>query len=555
MLDIRGKWVSATFNLALLALSIVCYLLLVLLFVTPKTYRLDSLIHPNSGTIQPSVAVGLLSTALLGATSALITRCAEQSLWLRLSATSPGKNALTVEESHRLAQWSVSPFERLLVYPFKGSSWLLKFGGVVLFGVAAVNPVLLSGISQPRQVATTTEQQPATVPMVSNRLDVGNSAYRGGQARDNPTLIAGVAEMANLTASILDVCGDDNCHLTSLTTAIKAECRSTTRANPDGIGLISGLSGSESYPFCSTAMPDLCVTLWTSSPNTYANFSSYYHPDCLSTGACAPGVWCSLFGVWVSGTDVTRNSAHDIHAVECLLTFGNVTITQNGTNPPTLDRDSFVAADWSVREGEASFYQMNRIYTESGSENSPYSFTGGAVGTGDNTLYRNPIGYELLGTDANNGGEQVARQIERNFDRATLSAYAKQANASDLTVTRTTEEDLYVYQPKVLLVLVVPLLATLLGVWNRWSVGDEDRVVGYNPVEIARRGPVGGLPQGEILNEKRKAEFAKWKVWGAREEGSESVAVGYMAARDTVAGEIGSGNEGVTMLSEQPKRR
>lgn len=567
MLELHSKIVSAIFSLSLLCLSIICYALLVLLFVTPASYNLDSLTHPNRGTIQPSVAVGILSTVLIGATTAFVTRCVEQSLWLRLSSSSPGKNALTVQESHQLAQWSVSPLERLLIYPVKGSSWLLRLGGIVLFGTAAVNPVLLSGISQRRDITSTVTELPSTVPMASNRLDVGNSAYRGGQARDNPTLLASLAEMSNLTASILDVCNGTSCHIEALTTAIKADCSWTTSENPNGIALIAG-SRIPTYHTCSSSIPTHCVTLRSGSPNTYANFSSTWHPDCFPTSAsasCEPGAWSSLLGAWVSGTDTTRDSTHDLHTVECLLTFGNVTVSQNGTNPPTLDRTTFVRAPWSIYDSsDASFRQMNRIYTESGAENSPYSFSGGAVGTGDNSLYRDPLGYMLLGTDATFDARTVAGQIERNFDRATLSAYARLADASMLTLTMEAEEDRYVYEEMVLLVLLVPLVATLLGAWGRWRVGGEEVVVGYSPVEMARRGPVVGLPTGEVLVEEQKREFGRWKVWGLREgtvtdEGRRTVAVGYAAGREIPSsgseGERLSGDaEGIALQHELPKR-
>lgn len=560
MLDLRGRTVNAVFSAGLLAVCIICYVLYVLLYVSPETYHLDSLIHPNTGTISPSVAVGLITAVFSGATTAVITRCAEQSLWLRLSSTTPDRHALTVEEAHHLAQWSVSPLERILIYPLRGASWLLKLGGILLFTTAAINPVLLNGISQRTVLSTTVDRQPNTVPMITNRLDQGNSAYRGGQARDNPTVVASVAEMAKLTASILDVCTDDHCHISALTTAIRAECESETSPNPNGVGLIDPGDLVEAQ-YCSTALPDLCVSLFRSSPNTYANFTSYYHPDCLLENLpCPPGAWSTLFGVWVSGTDTSRDSNYDIHQVQCLLTYGNITVTQNGTNPPNLDRDSFVQADWRLVDGYGSFYQMNRIYAESGRENSPYTFSGSAVGTGDNTLYRNPIGYELLGVDANNNAETVARQIERNFDRATLSAYARQANASDLTITRATEESLYVYEPKVLLVLLIPLAATLLGVWGRWSVGDEDTVLAYSPIEIARRGPVRGLPQGEILAEAERERMRKWRVWGVREDsiredGTRGVHLGFAAGEDAnmhaLTGDAGA--EGKTLFV-QPKQ-
>ncbi|KAL9623767.1 MAG: hypothetical protein Q9160_001998 [Pyrenula sp. 1 TL-2023] len=396
--------------------------------------------------------------------------------------------------------------------------------------------------------------------MTANRLDIGNYHYRGGSAHDNPTVIASVAEMANLTASILDVCRDDLCYIGARTTAILAKCQHTSYPNPDDIGLSS--SDERNYKFCSTLNPDIqCVTLVSSRPFTYANFTSSYHPECMpdSDSPCAPGVWSTLFGVWVNGADTSSNSTHNLHTVDCLLTFGNVTVTQNGTNPPTMDRESFVQADWSY-QGTGSWFQLNRIYTESGSRNSPYTFDGQAVGTGSNSLYAEPIGFYLLGEDANNDAETVARQIERNFDRATLSAYARQANASDLTVTLSAETDIYVYRPRVLLILVIPFLATLLCGWGRWAVGDRDTVISYLPVEIARRGPVVGLPQGEVLENGQRKSLEKWKVWGVgedmiREDGTRGVRIGFAAGVVNGAATAVTEDEHIVFQSGQPKSR
>lgn len=524
---------------SLFAVCITCYILLILLFIKPEVYHLDSFLHPNTGTIKPTVAVGIVTAVFTGATSAFVTRCVEQSLWLKLSSPDiKQSNTLTIRESHRLAQWAVSPLERIIIYPFLGKSWLLKFGGMLLFGTVAINPVLLAGISQKFVVTTRIERQPNTVDMVTNRLDQGNIRYRGGSAHDNPTVIAAVAEMANLTASILNLCDDANCQISALTTALRADCQSSTASNPNKIGVYNRTV--QRYPFCSSFNPDVCVTLVSASPYTYANFTSGYHPDCVpsrnfSSSSCAPGAWSTLFGVWVNGADVSSNSEYTLQTVDCLLTFGNITVSQNGTEPPILDRSDFVRANWNVSgSGNSGWMSMNRIYTESGYANSPYTFSGSAVGTGGNTLYNEVLGYYLLGYDANNDAETVARQIERNFDRATLTAFARLADASDITLTLNSATEDYVYNPRVLLVLLIPLFATLLSAWGRWSIGDEKRVIFYSPVENARRGPVLGLPQGLILNEKERETIGKWKIWGTREDvigedGRRGVRMGFAA--------------------------
>lgn len=50
----------------------------------------------------------------------------------------------------------------------------------------------------------------------------------------------------------------------------------------------------------------------------------------------------------------------------------------------------------------------------------------------------------------------------------------------------------YVYDPRVLLMLLVPALATTLGTGGRWAVGSRAMVPGYDPLVIASRGAVVG---------------------------------------------------------------
>lgn len=123
----------------------------------------------------------------------------------------------------------------------------------------------------------------------------------------------------------------------------------------------------------------------------------------------------------------------------------------------------------------------------------PYYFTLRYVGTGSNDIYTTPLASGLLGDDASNSAEHVARQIERNFDWATLAAFLRGVNASDVTTTRTTVTRVYVYDRRVLLVLLAPIVATALGAWGRWRVGSDEIVKGYDPVAAAQLGPVEGL--------------------------------------------------------------
>lgn len=61
----------------------------------------------------------------------------------------------------------------------------------------------------------------------------------------------------------------------------------------------------------------------------------------------------------------------------------------------------------------------------------------------------------------------VARQIEANFDMATLQAFAKDLNASSLVLTYFKTTAVYVYSPMFLLALRAPFLAVILETWGR----------------------------------------------------------------------------------------
>jgi hypothetical protein len=109
---------------------------------------IESFQYVGRGGFAPTTAVPLLGVLLTGATSALLTRSVEHSIWIRLLC---GKTELLptkkfpTEEFHQRAQWSVSPFARLL-YVFRGSSLLLRISGLLLLGTAILNPILLYGV-------------------------------------------------------------------------------------------------------------------------------------------------------------------------------------------------------------------------------------------------------------------------------------------------------------------------------------------------------------------------------------------------------------------------
>lgn len=548
----RTSTFSAACNIALFAVSLVCYVLLILLFTNPQAYRRDSFIHPGAGAIQPSVAIALVTAILASATAALNTRCAEQSLWLYLSPNRVKMQTLTIKEVHHLARWTVSPLARILIYPIHGSSWRLKFGGILLFAAAIVNPVLQSGISQQTFRTPSERRIPPTVNMFTNRADQeGTSA----KTHDTPTIAASIAEMSNLTASTSNICTDTNCQIRAWTNSLMAKCKYTSRPNPDQIGTImnSKLNDSMYLEICSDTRPDLCRSVGNlPDPDrtiVFANFTTTYHPDCplrslLSNTVigCVPGAFATLFGVYVNDVIFNANATKAFNIIECSLQFGNVTITQDGISPPRLDRDTFQPAPDTFTSTKyylgwgflAPVYALPGHVYNAAMIHSPYEFVGNATRLATTNLYDSLLFYYLLGKDATNPPDRVARQIEKNFDRATLQAFAKLANASDMTVTTTSEDRRYVYDAKVLLILLVPLFATILSSIGRLRVGDADTIVTYSPVDIARRGPVSGLPQGRLLDTEERDRLEKLHVWGVKDrvvdkEGMHCFTTGFVA--------------------------
>ncbi|KAK5651988.1 hypothetical protein OQA88_10891 [Cercophora sp. LCS_1] len=478
--NFQGRPFQTLLSIALLVACLLCYTLLFILYLAPHLYRVESFVHPDIDIIRPAAVVGLLAAIL-----------AALNVPFGFNSHIPHRLSLPDQE------------------PSKRSPLLRPTGPLLVAATLAVGPVLLAGISQSTIQTTTVTSVPLTVDQWEPRFDASNRRYRGGQAADTPTTIAALAAMRNFTAPVANVCDDITdpnrqlCSVSATTISIRAECTGQVFDNPDGIGLISS-GKSESHAFCAGSGTDreLCVKITTSSPSTCGAFATGLHP-CARDGNCpglgVDGTWARLLGVRVNGVDLDLDTDHKINQVVCLLTHGTAVVTQNGTLPPTLDRNAFAPMQESVGMNyggsniAGSVTALNRIYTES---TSPYSFNLAAVGTGDNTAYRTPIGYLLLGDDAVNGAEEVARQIERNFDTATLHAFARGPESSDLVFTRGEVRGAYVYQPLALLVLLVPFAATVLGTWGRWRVGSAEEVVGYDPVAIARLGPVGGVGVG-----------------------------------------------------------
>ncbi|KAK0750260.1 hypothetical protein B0T18DRAFT_389712 [Schizothecium vesticola] len=521
----RSKYTNIFFSLALVGVAVICYILLIVLFLNAITLRLNSLVHVSDPSyITPLVVVGLLAAVLGSATVAFTTRCAEHSLWLKLA---PGnvKRPLTVGESRRLAQWSVSPLERIK-YLFRGQSAPLRISGILLIATTtAVGPVLLAGISQGDLVDATSTFQAHAVDVWTPWITRSNYRSRQGSANDIPVFAAALASNDNLTLPVAPVClngtsSTSNCSITTRSAALFAMCTPRTLPNTDKMASTvcstgSSTSGPQYRNYCSTIVPSMCVNLTCGAPAVFANFRTGPDLSCAlsSEGSTPsqcntiPGTWATILGVWVGGMDLGIGDTKTINLVDCAIQYGNATLSQTGSSPPTLDRSSFMVSTHLLSEYSSPISGVRTFAWRENAARTPYYFTLRYVGTGFNDIYASPVASGLLGDDASNSAEHVARQIERNFDWATLAAFSKGVNASDVTTTRTTVTRVYVYDRRVLSILLIPVIATVMSAWGRLRVGSDEVVRGYDPVAIAQLGPVEGMPLGgEVQIEKGEVE-------------------------------------------------
>ncbi|KAK0613217.1 hypothetical protein B0T14DRAFT_556899 [Immersiella caudata] len=458
----RSKYINIFFSVALIGVTLLCHVLLAVLFLDAPALGLRSLVVVlDPSYITPLVVVGLLSALLGSATVAFATRCAEHSLWLRLG-TANSKHPLTVGESRRLAQWSVSPLGRLK-YILHGQSILLKVSGILLIATtAAVGPVLLSGISQEDSITTTSSLQAPAVDVWTPWITSGNQVNRGGSANDIPIFTAALASNNNLSVPVAPVClntnPSTNCTVTTRSAALFATCTPRTLPNTDNMAstICSGTSSPQFRNYCSAIVPSLCVNLTCGSPPVFANFLTGPDPSCVPTRTSAgityapscntiPSTWATIFGAWVGGKDLSIGDPTVINTVDCTLRYGNITVAQSGSSPPSLSRESFEPSAHLLSSYRSRISNVRTfVWHDAGNvQHTPYYFTLRYVGTGVNNIYTTPVASGLLGEDASNGAEHVARQIERNFDWATLAAFGKGVNASWVEETRRVTEMRY----------------------------------------------------------------------------------------------------------------
>jgi len=498
-------------QLALALVSLLLYSFVILLYLKPTVFSLESLLDPLAPGPSPQVLVSIGVAILSAATSSWTTRCVEHYLWLKLAQpVTADHQGVTLGEVQRLAQWTVSPMQRIL-YFFSGRLWSLRISGILLLLMAFVNTTLLAGISnQSRQITGTQDVPPddSTIPF-SGYITTANDRYRGGQYRDIPTEIAATVALSNLTAPpVATVCGSNtSCKVQARLAALNADCHAKSYTNislslassteveianpvPDSLGLLS-----RPIIYKSQLNPGNTATLNPGeSPFYWANFSSsYIGGTSLSNTRNAPGDFCNIFGAWAFGGEynVDRVLFTPSETVDCNVHFGWVWATQIGSNSPTLDSMTFIKNDTQGLAEQIGLMVIGRIYGES--NRSPFSFTGGAVGTGANSIFDDPVAYLLLDETAYIQADTVARRIEWVFQMATLMAWGRLPSAAHTIYTITITKTQYVYDSRYLFVLLVPAIAALLGGLGKWHMGDSRAVPGYNPMVIASRGPVVGV--------------------------------------------------------------
>ncbi|KAH6687767.1 hypothetical protein F5X68DRAFT_221971 [Plectosphaerella plurivora] len=507
----RGRVWNIFVSIGLSFACLACYALLIILYIRPSLYNIPSLVNvgsPSSWSLKPAVAVGLITALLVAATSALVSRSVEHSLWLKI-VPRPVQKPLTAGETTRLAMWSVSPLARL-TYTISGASWLLKIGGLLLLAITIVSPVLLAGISQTDHFEVSTATTTRAVESWTPWVDRNNRRNRGGSATDLTFIMAAQASNGGFSPPAAPVCEDDTCSVSATSFAVHATCSGQTQPNT----VLAGIPTCGDVPeedwvtnYCSDIMPSMCVNLTCGAPATFAQFKTGTDTDCESDASCIsnPGSWAVIFGAWVGGVETNFADKNIINTVSCLVEFGNITITQAGTTSPQVNRSSFRRSKHPLLDYGLISNVRTFIWTESPMR-TPYYFSLHVVGTGWNNLFEMPLGHGLLGDDGSNSADVVARRIEDNFDWATLGAFSRQPNASNIVMTTREATRVYVYNRLVLLILLVPLLATLLGTWGRWTVGSDDDVLGYDPVAIATRGPVDGIAAPAFVG---SAEYRK----------------------------------------------
>lgn len=330
---------------------------------------------------------------------------------------------------------------------------------------------------------------------------------------------AALASMNNLNAPVADVCSNSSCFARAYATTLQAGCIASSRNFAGRAAYFQDylkLDEGEDITKCSSFGDQTCITL---SPTTMISFTSGPSSACSKRALesafdfeCPEGDFAVIYGTWRSEVPDDGNGPVTVHTVDCQVSYGNATISQPGQSPPNLDRHSFsksksrIPSSWegwafgippgTPEENDGLLpapwtWQHYYLTQSTNGLVSPYTF---AYDVANFTLM-SPMSRYLVTSDKTfykNDSIEVARAVEANFDMATLFAFAKAPGAASVNVTINERIDIWLYDARVLSIMLFPFIATILVLSKRWSVYGNDVVIGYNPHQIAQRA-------GEIL--------------------------------------------------------
>jgi hypothetical protein len=494
--------VNAATNIFLILLCVTSYVVLLVLYFT-QGMGVESFQHVGKGNLAPTTVIPLFGVLLTGATSASLTRCVEHNLWSNLFRGNPGSrfyDGLAQDEPYQRAQWTISPFSRLL-YVFSGRSWLLRVSGVLLFGTALLNPILLYGVSPgsttnsdvksidrsaPKfQGFTSNRNRLSTLQKDSKQRILDRPQRQANSSVIEAMILAALVATNNLSVPATSHCTDASCSIKAYAAALQAECvTSQTWGYPD----------QSVVKTCSAFGKQLCVDL-AKAYDAY-NFTSGAAADCTSvpggvdkpSSLDCPGDFTVIFGAWPNYYGEFENDSYTRNTVDCRVRYGTSTISQTGNSTPHIQHDSFTMSTSSLlAEDEAANFWQGSYHTPQ----SPFIFA--SVGDSDVVISEMEAYLIQAGPDDSgsapftNDTNRVARALERSFDAATLLAFVRAPDASSLTITKFTETAIWTYDTKVLAILAAPLIATLLILSRYWKVQSDYIVIGYDPLKIARR--------------------------------------------------------------------
>jgi hypothetical protein len=301
-------------------------------------------------------------------------------------------------------------------------------------------------------------------------------------------MLASLVSMNNLSAPVADVCSDPSCSAVTRAQALQAECLGSDLPKPT--------QEKANVTLCSTFGNTTCLTQGTMG----FNFTTGPMTECDEspwTDECLVSDFAVILGVWSSYD--AENGRYSGHAVDCNIQKGSVEIRQNGTGTPIMTRGSFLTTTTRMEVSSPEWYWQASYRTPHPNDQTvkPYLFQSKVgmvrdVPMAEYLLYNDAKGTgksedwyaSQLGTDDT---QRVARAIEANIDMATLFAFAQAPHAASLDITQTHDVGIWTYDTKVLAVLALPFFATILVLSVYWKVQSNEVVIGYDPLEIARR--------------------------------------------------------------------